>query len=112
MHMEVEEGRRSTSDEDVNASTTVEDVEKRQLTGRIHELEEIVRYLEHRVKELEERLRDTSPSVLTTQADNLLHHNMTVHVPWSQHNLSLQRVFVGCHIIRNQAKCSSTLPAL
>ena len=65
--------------EEPGTPTTDEDEEKQQLRRRIQELEETVRTLEHRVRELEQQVHVTSPLVVTTQADQLLHNNMAVY---------------------------------
>ena len=65
--------------EELSAPTDEDDEEKQHLKHRIQELEETVRILEHRVRELEQLVHITSPSVLTTQADRLLHGNMAVY---------------------------------
>lgn len=65
--------------EELSTPTAEDDEEKQHLKHRIRELEETVRTLEHRVRELEQLVHITSPSVLTTQADRLLHSNMAVY---------------------------------
>ena len=65
--------------EEPSMSTVEDDEEKQHLKCRIQELEETVRTLEHRVRELEQVVHNTSSSVLTTQADRLLHSNMAVY---------------------------------
>ena len=58
--------------------TAEEDEVKQQLRRRIQELEETVRTLEYRIKELEQHAHDTSPSVISAQIDALLHSNVAV----------------------------------
>ena len=61
--------------EEPSTSTAKDDEERQHLKCRIQELEET----EHRVRELEQLVCNTSPSVLTTQVDRLLHSNMAVY---------------------------------
>ena len=60
-------------------STAEDGEEKQHLKHKIQELEEMVRTWEHRVRELEQLVHNTSPSVLTTQADRWLHSNVAVY---------------------------------